>query len=348
MTFPKSSFHFFCILLSTVLLASFAKGEPTPLSPAPERPGMGTGPTKISVSAWFADISKIDSASQSFSGSLLFMMQWKDPSLVHPGPDVKSYPLEQIWHPRWIIANAGESLRSTLPETVDVAPDGHVVYRQRLIGAFNEQLNLRRFPFDKEVFCVQLVVLGCSARDVKMVPDAPAISAGMPEAIGRSQLLTMQDWTVSSVNAHNAPYTLVPGTELAGYSFSFSASRRPQHYLLKVILPLVLIVMMSWMVFWIDPTLGASQISVAVTSMLTLIAYRFAIGNDVPKLPYLTLLDAFILIATILVFLSLIEVMITTTLAVGNRVETARTIDRHSRWVFPAIFVLLTAVLYFF
>ncbi len=101
--------------------------------------------------------------------------------------------------------------------------------------------------------------------------------------------------------------------------FDAAASRRPQHYLLKVILPLLLIVFMSWAVFWIDPTMGASQISVAVTSVLTLIAYRFAIGNEVPKLPYLTLLDSLILLAPILVCLSLVEVITTTALSMNNR-----------------------------
>jgi gamma-aminobutyric acid receptor subunit beta len=75
--------------------------------------------------------------------------------------------------------------------------------------------------------------------------------------------------------------------KITGYVFEFHATRLAQYYLLKVILPLLLIVMMSWTVFWIDPTNGGPQISVAVTSMLTLIAYRFAIGSEVPKLPIL-------------------------------------------------------------
>ena len=104
---------------------------------------------------------------------------------------------------------------------------------------------------------------------------------------------------------------------------------------------------MSWAVFWIDPTMGASQISVAVTSILTLIAYRFAIGNEVPKLPYLTLLDSLILLATILVFLSLVEVIATTALSINNRIETARAVDRYARWAFPLTFVLLGATCIF-
>lgn len=336
--------RFFSQICLAVSLASIAWGEPTPLPPSPQRPGAGAGPTKVAVTAWFADISKIDSAAQSFSASLLFLMRWNDSSLAHPGLEVKTYALDQVWHPRWIIANGGGDLRNTLPETVDVAPDGGVVYRQRLIGSFNEAMNLRRFPFDREVFCVQLVVLGTSPRDVELAPDALSISGGLKGAIGKGQQITMQDWKVTAIDAHAAPYKLIPGTEIAGYNITFTAARLPQHYLLKVILPLILIVFMSWTVFWIDPTLGSSQISVAVTSMLTLIAYRFAIGADVPKLPYLTLLDEFILLGTVLVFLSLIEVMVTTRLALSDRVKTARAIDRHARWVFPLTFAILSAL----
>ena len=85
--------------------------------------------------------------------------------------------------------------------------------------------------------------------------------------------------------------------------------------------------MMSWTVFWIHPTNGGPQISVAVTSMLTLIAYRFAIGSEVPKLPYLTRLDAFILASSLLVFLSLIEVMLTTK---NSRLTTGEVLPRSS------------------
>jgi hypothetical protein len=48
--------------------------------------------------------------------------------------------------------------------------------------------------------------------------------------------------------------------------------------------------------------------------MLTLIAYRFAVDSQLPRLPYMTRLDAFILTSTLLVFFSLIEVLITTIL----------------------------------
>jgi hypothetical protein len=116
-----------------------------------------------------------------------------------------------------------------------------------------------------------------------------------------------------------------------------------QHYIAKVIVPLLLIVMMSWAAFWLDPTMGSTQASIAVTSMLTLIAYRSAVGVETPRLPYLTDLDAFILVSSVLVLLTLIEVIVTTTLTAGGRAELARKIDHHCRYGFPAAFVAVSA-----
>jgi hypothetical protein len=128
--------------------------------------------------------------------------------------------------------------------------------------------------------------------------------------------------------------------QYSGYSFEFTASRNVQHYILKVILPLVLIVMMSWAVFWIEPATSNSQISVAVTSMLTLIAYRFAVDSQLPRLPYMTRLDALFLTSTLLVFFSLIEVLVTTIPDNHQQTERAKKLDRYCRVIFPAIFVI--------
>jgi threonine/homoserine/homoserine lactone efflux protein len=86
---------------------------------------------------------------------------------------------------------------------------------------------------------------------------------------------------------------------------------------------------------------SGTQISVAITTMLTLIAYRFAIDLDLPKVSYLTRLDFFILISTILVYTSLIEVIVTSTFAKSERLSQARTIDRWMRWLFPVTFTVV-------
>ena len=54
----------------------------------------------------------------------------------------------------------------------------------------------------------------------------------------------------------------------------------------------------------------------------------------------MTLLDAIILISTLLVFVSLIEVLITTSLE-SNK---AKKIDRYSRVIFPLVFAIASVV----
>jgi cadmium resistance protein CadD (predicted permease) len=128
----------------------------------------------------------------------------------------------------------------------------------------------------------------------------------------------------------------------------FKAERLSWHYTAKVILPLLLIVMMSWAAFWLDSSMGAAQLGVATSSMLTLIAYRFSVGADVPKIPYLTKLDSFILISSILIFFTLIEVIVTTTLTFKKRQDLSKKIDHYCRVCFPLAYaVILTAIMLF-
>jgi hypothetical protein len=328
------------------------------------RPNAEEGPTRISVAVWVANVDKIDSVAQTFSAHMFLAARWHDPRLAHPeSQGIIQLPLDEIWRPPFAIANAAGFIRHTLPEVVEVDPEGNITYRQGFIGTFAQRLYLKDFPFDEQVFRVHGVVPGYSPAELELVPDERFVSAGMREAAGIAEEITLPDWKITGWTAGPRPYDAVPWVAIAGYAFEFEAERSSAHYILKVILPLLLIVMMSWTVFWIDPDLplllivmmswtvfwidpenAGSQISVAVTSMLTLIAYRFAVGGEVPRIPYTTRLDTFILASTILVFFSLLQVMLTTRLARRDRVELARRIDHWSRALVPLAFAVVTVL----
>ena len=311
-----------------------------------ERPNANSGPTQVSVQIWFVDINSIDSAQQSFTADIVIVLRWKDSRLAHTGGGVARYALDQIWNPRVAIVNETNSVSRRLPESAEVDADGTVTYRQRYVGSFTQALHLKSFPFDKQTFRVHLVAVRFRPNEVQFVPDKEWVDAGLKQAGGISPSVTLPDWTIEKYEIKNMVYALAPGLELSGYVFEFTALRNVQHYVLKVILPLVLIVMMSWAVFWIDPSTSNSQISVAVTSMLTLIAYRFAVDSQLPRLPYMTRLDALFLTSTLLVFFSLIEVLATTILDNNQQTERAKTIDRWCRVIFPVIFAIASIAIF--
>jgi Neurotransmitter-gated ion-channel ligand binding domain/Neurotransmitter-gated ion-channel transmembrane region len=333
------------VVLLAFALDAFGATSPSPLPPTPPRPEAEAGPTKVGYLIWIGDITKIDSAAQTFSANLVIFLRWRDPRLAHAGPGTKQFSLDSVWNPRLVIANEAGEVQRSLPEVVDVAPDGTVIYRQRLIGSFAQSLNLRAFPFDHDTFRVQIVTLGHRPEDIELAPDARGLAAGMPDGVGLVEKMTIQDWRIKSVGSHVQPYSIAPRLELAAFCFEFTAARNATHFVIKVMIPLILIVMMSWAVFWIEPNDANTQMAVAVTAMLTLIAYRFAVDADVPKLPYLTRLDAFILMSSVLVFLSLIEVVTTTKFANRDRLNLAQAIDRRCRWIFPLVFALSSIVI---
>ena len=311
-----------------------------------ERPASGNGPTQVSVGIWIVDINNIDSAQQNFTADIAIVLRWKDARLAHTGTGAVHYALDQIWTPRVSIANETSSVVRKLPESTEVEPDGTVLYRQRYVGSFTQPLRLQSFPFDRQTFRIQFVAIRYRPNEVVFVADENWIHDGLLKAAGISRSITLPDWTVERWDAKPDFYTLIPGLQYSAYVFEFTASRNVQHYILKVILPLVLIVMMSWSVFWTEPTNSNTQFSIAVTSMLTLIAYRFAVDTQLPRLPYMTRLDAFFLVSTLLVFLSLIEVLVTTILDNNDQVARAKKLDRYCRVIVPIIFVIASLAIF--
>ena len=305
-----------------------------------ERPAADAGPTQVSVGIWVVDISNIDSAQQTFTADIAIVLPWKDARLAHTGTGVAHYALDQIWSPRVGIANETSSVVRKLPESAEVEPDGTVLYRQFYVGSFTQPLRLQSFPFDRQAFRIQLVAIRYRPDEVAFVPDEDWVRKGLKNAAGIAPSITLPDWTIEKWETKPLTYAIAPSLQYSGYAFEFTASRNVQYYMLKVILPLILIVIMSWAGFWIDPVNASAQISVAVTSMLTLIAYRFAADTQLPRLPYMTRLDVLFLVSTLLVFFSLIEVMATTILDNNQQTERAKRLDRYCRVIFPVIFAI--------
>ncbi|MEA1889482.1 MAG: hypothetical protein U9N50_06865 [Pseudomonadota bacterium] len=295
------------------------------------RPGLDKSmPTAIQVLGAILDVDKIDSAEQNFTLNLYMIFRWQDPSLVHDGPGDVVRSLSEIWNPRLTIMNTQRRWANTKDE-VEITPQGEVTYRLHIFGSFSQPMDLHDFPRDQHVFEVPVVAAGYRQGEVVFTP-----------LLGRDSFmeknLSVADWEISKMKGEPRMVALANGIKLPGFVFSFEGRRLLHHYVVKAIIPLVLIVMMSWVVFWIDPKNATNQLGVAVTTVLTLVAYHIALSGRLPVIPYLTQMDKFLFSSTLLVFLSLIEVVVTSHFAATDRLSRARRIDRTARWFFPILF----------
>ncbi|MFQ5931317.1 MAG: hypothetical protein ACE5MM_02800, partial [Nitrospiraceae bacterium] len=162
---------------------------------------------------------------------------------------------------------------------------------------------------------------------------------------GRADALSIADWSIGPSVAKAGYFYFTPQKRLlARFDYELPATRHVGFYLRTVIVPLTLFIFMSWAVFWIDPTLLTTQVSLSATVMVILVIFQLKLGTLLPRVPYSTRVDAFVQGSQILVFLALVEAVTAGVLAAGGREALARRLDRWARWAFPAAFAALLII----
>lgn len=304
-----------------------------------DRPLSDKGPTKVTVYAAILNINEIDAAAQTITCNVYFVTTWKDARLAHNSKMSIIKPIDEIWNPQIVSVNR-QNIILTMPNNAEIQPDGTVIYRQRIFGQFSQNLDFKNFPFDKQKFKIVLAATDYNPEEIEFSVDSV-------QQTFISKELTIKDWNILSFYGISKPYSMIPGAKsLSSLSFEITAERKSSYYIFSFMIPFVLIIMMSMGVFWLE--LPAPQIYVAVTSMLTLIAYRFTIADSLPKISYLTRLDIFIFCSSVLIFLTLSEAVVTTALAARGEEILAKRIDLYSRWVFPVVYFVVFLVSFVF
>lgn len=325
-----------CLMSLLTILVGLGAAADVP-GESGERPHQGGEPTTVEVVFFLIDVTEINGAAQSFTADLFVKLRWRDRRLASPA-GARRLAVDEVWNPRLQIMNQ-RGVETTFPELVDVSADGTVEYRQRYVGEFSSRLDLHDFPMDHHTLGFHFVVPGYGRDGVELVAphDEPAAMT--------SPSLSIVDWEITNFGGRPGDFEPVPGgPSIAGIAAEFQARRYLGFYMSKAVLSVAIIVLMSWTVFWIAPKNIAPRMSVSVTAMLTLIAYRFLLGGLLPPLSYLTRMDHFLLGSTFLVFMTIVEVAAASRYHDSDRPEKALAMDRISRWAFPVAFIALLLV----
>jgi neurotransmitter-gated ion-channel len=301
------------------------------------RPNELKGPTIVHFFVFIVDINKIDAAAQNFTANMYLRLRWKDARLADPEGTIRQIPINEVWNPRVLFSNQVGLIARSLPEVVEVHPDGTVIYHQRYTGTLSQRMMLADFPRDKHDFIVQFVGAGYSANELTFEPDLVRNIHGGSMA----KTLSLVDWKILTHEAVVAPYNPIEEINTAAFAFQFQAKRYVGYYFWQVVLPLAVVVIMSWAAFWVGREHLGIRIAVSTSSVLTLIAHRFVLASLLPKLPYMTRLDYFTVGSTLLVLLALITVIATSVLTANNQERQARRVDLCARGGFPAAFLVL-------
>ncbi len=321
--------------LSTSALANYC------VLPAVElatRPSPEQGPTDVVVRLYVNDIIAIHDAEQSFTGDVLFRAEWMDPRLAHAGPVACITGMEQVWTPLLQLLNRRHIEQIREPH-LSIAPDGQVIFSLRSYGEFSFRADLTDFPFDRQELSFN-VVSSYSKEEVRLRTRM--------EFLGMAEPLSVANWTIA-IDSFRSRSEYVPAVDkhLARLDLVLSAQRLTSYYTWQQLLPLLLVVMMTWVVFWLPLEFVPPRVGLAATSMLTLIAYRFAMSSVLPPIAYLTRLDVFMIGSSVLIFVALATAVAITYIAEQHTVEAAERVNRAARWLSPLGLLLVSAYAFY-
>jgi hypothetical protein len=285
------------------------------------------------------NLEHVEESEQHFTIVGYLSAEWKDPRLAFTAQNSQEkyqiYQADQIWMPHFDFAN-GIVPHLSSDVTLHVYADGTVKYYERSSADLANVYNLHTFPFDTQDLKIRVQP---SISDEDIVEFLPKAENALNSEAGAYSALAQ--WEVLSESSQSIEIRGVNGGTISSVVFDIEIKRDPTFYIWKVFLPLLLMVILSWTVLWIDPSELSSQTQISVTTILTVIAFSFAITTSLPKIPYLTFIDVFFLTCYFFVFITAIEITCMHLLGRKNHIQVAYKVQRFSRLVLPLSFILI-------
>jgi len=300
---------------------------------------------RVAVALHVLNLSAISELTESFQLTGYLLAQWRDRRLTYkptgPNDRYRMVTPDSVWRPRLVIINVLEP-RETNETSLHVEPDGLLSYVERFNALMTSSFHLRSFPFDAQ----KLEVIVHPFADQQAIVDFVRSRLPVWTATEFSTYSSLESWRFKSLD-YNISWAAsqLGGPGISEAKFGIMVQRRYGFYLWKVFLPLLLMVIVSWSVFWFDAPEASSQVTIAVTTILTIIAFALAISLTLPRVPYLTFTDAFFLTCYVFAFVTMVELTTVHVAFRNERRKLAARIRYTARWLVPTAFVVTNSII---
>ncbi|VVC99802.1 unnamed protein product [Leptidea sinapis] len=246
-----------------------------------------------------------------FTLDFYFRQFWTDPRLAYkkrPGVETLSVGSEfirNIWVPDTFFVNEKQSyfhIATTSNEFIRIHHSGSITRSIRLTITASCPMDLQYFPMD----------LGYTMRDIRYKWNEG------PNSVGVSSEVSLPQFKVLGHRQRAMEISLT--TDLSGYKrYLFSAGnysrlaceiqfvRSMGYYLIQIYIPSGLIVIISWVSFWLNRNATPARVSLGVTTVLTMTTLMSSTNAALPKISYVKSIDVYLGTCFVMVFASLLE-----------------------------------------
>ncbi|XP_058057057.1 glutamate-gated chloride channel isoform X1 [Anopheles bellator] len=265
------------------------------------------GPAVVRVNIFVRSISKIDDVTMEYSVQLTFREQWLDERLKFDdiGGRLKYLTLTEanrVWMPDLFFSNEkeGHFHNIIMPNVyIRIFPYGSVLYSIRISLTLACPMNLKLYPLDRQVCSLRMASYGWTTADLVFL-----WKEGDPVQVVKNLHLprfTLEKFLTDYCNSktNTGEYSCLKVDLLFKREFSY--------YLIQIYIPCCMLVIVSWVSFWLDQGAVPARVSLGVTTLLTMATQTSGINASLPPVSYTKAIDVWTGVCLTFVFGALLE-----------------------------------------
>ncbi len=249
---------------------------------------MKNQPTEVRIGIYVIDFHSISEQSMDFSLGMYLRQSWRDPRLVFEPIDGNTTSIllhddgwQDLWCPDTFMRNEKRSSFHDVMKPnrmMKLNSTGHVWYVTKVSATFSCPMKLQKYPMDTQYCSIYFESFAYSMEKMYLTwlgsPAELDPSIELPQHTPLGKILVDHSQSYSSSN-----YSCL--------EIRFIIKRNVGYYMMQVYLPSSLIVVLSWMTFWIKIDKVAERVSVGLVLILTMTTWNTGIQSSLPRVSYI-------------------------------------------------------------
>ncbi|XP_071443949.1 glycine receptor subunit alpha-2-like isoform X2 [Hetaerina americana] len=263
--------------------------------------------TSVICELYIRSFGSISPVTMDYEVDLYLRQKWQDERLKHAeiteALDLNDPNLvKAIWKPEVYFPNAkhAEFQYVTVPNVlVRINPDGEILYMLRLKLTFSCMMDLSKFPLDSQICTMEVASFSKTIEELRLTWKETN-----PVIMGKG--LRMPQFEIVDIFATDCQESF----QIGNYSClvaEFYLSRSVGFHLVQSYLPTILIVVISWVSFWMDVDSVPGRTTLGVTTLLAVSSQSSGIQSGLPQVSYVKAIDVWMGTCTAFVFCALLE-----------------------------------------
>jgi len=268
--------------------------------------------TLVHVNIFVRSFSSIDDVKMEYSFQITLRQQWNDGRLSYKnrifGMEDKIRYLTmtdstKVWMPDTFFRNekVGRFHNILQPNLyVRVFPDGDVLYSIRVSLTCACSMHLALFPLDKQTCNLDVASYGWTMNDLiyqwkEQNPVQMVANLSLPGG-----------FKMDSFDNKNCDVKTATGA-YSCLRVVLTFARQLSFFIVTIYIPCFMIVIVSWMSFWIDHKAVPARVSLGVTTLLAMSTTQASINSSLPPVAYTKAIDVWSGVCVTFVFGALLE-----------------------------------------